>query len=83
MKVCPSQPQLSISAPNPSIAPVARPKEVRGLPCVGVAAGDVSPGSGLQAWAGLGCGQGGRRGRYQSELYDLLFTPHQSPTHRG
>lgn len=83
MRVCPSPPQLSISAPNPSTAPVGRPKEVCGLPCVGVAAGDVSPWSGLQAWAGLGCGQGRRRGRYQSEFHTLLFTLHQSATHRG
>lgn len=42
-------------------APVAGLKEVRGLSC-GVTAGDGSPWSELVAWAGLGCGQGGRRG---------------------
>lgn len=74
------------SAPNTSTVPVGRPKEVGGLPRVGVAAGDVSPWNELQAWAELGCGQGGRRGGYQSELHTLhalLFTPYQAPTHRG
>lgn len=71
----PSQPQPSTSAPAPSTAPVGRPKAVCGLPCMGLAAGGVSPRHGLPAWAGLGCGQGGRRGRCQSELYALLLTP--------